>query len=72
MTPTRIYLVRDRHSGDETLVRAPHAAQALRHVTASQFEVAVARQEQLVALLTDGAAIEDAGAGAGQGEEERA
>lgn len=60
MTPKRIYVVRDTHSCNETLVRAPSAAQALRHVTADQFEVSVATQSQLVALLTGGAQVEEA------------
>ncbi len=60
MAPTRIYVVRDTHSCNETLVRAPSAAQALRYITADQFEVSVAIQSQLVTLLTGGAQVEEA------------
>lgn len=60
MTATRIYLVRDDIHTDEYLVRAVNQAAALRHVTQKQYSVSVATQEQIVALLTQGARVNDA------------
>lgn len=42
------------------LVRAPNAPQALRHV-ASEYHVARASQDDLVAALSKGVKVEDAG-----------
>lgn len=64
--PTRIYIVTPKIVEDgkpvaKRLVRAPTPAQALRHV-ASEFDVAVASQDDLVAAVADGVRVEDAGA----------
>jgi hypothetical protein len=51
-TPRRIYLVRNTETAEERLVRAANPAQARSHAARAVFEVAVASQDQLVALLT--------------------
>lgn len=43
------------------LVRAPNAAQAIRHVVRGLFKAEVATQTQLVDLLTAGVKVEEAG-----------
>lgn len=60
MTPKRIYAIQ---SADRTvgLVRAATPAQALRHHTAGLYAVDVASQEQLVAALTAGITVAEAG-----------
>lgn len=60
MTATRIYLVRDDIHADEYLVRAVNQGAALRHVTHKQYTVSVAGQEQIVALVAEGARVHDA------------
>lgn len=62
-TPRRIYLVRDVDTGIERLIRAVSPAQARAHAARDVFEVSVATQDQLVALLTAEipAAVEEAG-----------
>lgn len=50
----RIYVVADKR-----LVRAPNAAQALRHVS-KEIEVRVAKQDDLVKMVTGGVKVEDA------------
>ena len=63
-TPSRIYVIAPKASTDPVrrrLVRAVNATQALRHV-ASEFVVAVASQDDLVALIGDGVTVETAGA----------
>ena len=68
-TPTtRIYLVASKQvEFDDTpltkrLVRAPNAAQALRHV-ASDFTVTVPSQDELLAAAADGIQVESAKTG---------
>jgi hypothetical protein len=56
---TRIYLVFDTATLKKRLVRSANAAQAVRHVVKSRFEVGVAGQNELVALLQDGVRVED-------------
>lgn len=70
-TARRIYLVRDHTTGVERLIRAVSPAQARAHAARDQFDVSVATQEQLVALLTrgplgtgDAVIVEDAGSDA--------
>ena len=58
-TPSRIYLVLAKVGDAKRLVRAPNAAQALRHV-ANDFTVAVASQDELVAAVGDGVTVEEA------------
>lgn len=60
---TRIYLVRNEDTGEERLIRAANSVQARNHAARDTLTVTVAKQEQLVALLTrdDAPAIEDAG-----------
>lgn len=66
---TRIYLVRnqlvevDAETGKTTcrLVRAPNAAQALRHVAADTLAVEVASQDELVLLVGRGVKVEASG-----------
>ena len=57
---TRIYLVTDAITGAKRLIRAGTPAQAVRHAARSQFNVAVASQDDLVFLVADGHAVEDA------------
>lgn len=53
----RIYLV---GAGQQLrLVRAPNRAQAVAHVARSTISVSVATQDELVRLLSHGAAVED-------------
>lgn len=68
-TSQRIYLVRnllvdaDAETGAclHRLVRAPNAAQALRHVAADTLSVDVASQDDLVILIGRGAKVEASG-----------
>lgn len=68
-TPRRIYVVRnklvdiDAEAGKPVarLVRAPNAAQALRHVAADALVVDVASQDELVELVAAGVAVENSG-----------
>lgn len=60
-TPTRIYLVNVDDHGRH-LVRAVSKAAALAHVMRSIAQVGVASQEQLVQCLSEGIAVEAAGA----------
>lgn len=68
-TPQRIYRVAnfiadvDADTGRTftRLVRAPNAAQALRHVAADTLNVAVASQDDLVELIEAGVKVESAG-----------
>lgn len=56
-TPTRIYIVTTKATGQRQLVRAANQAQALRCAAACQFDVAVAGQEDLVELVSKGEPI---------------
>lgn len=56
----RIYLITDRVSGTQHLVRARNQAQAIRLVAGAQFGAAVAGQETLVSLIQDGVVVRDA------------
>jgi hypothetical protein len=67
--PTRIYLVSntaadvnaDTGKPHARLVRAPNAAQALRHVAADTLLVEVASQDKLVELVAAGVKVETSG-----------
>ena len=61
MSKTRIYAVRDRHSGGTSLVRAASPASAIRHVAEDMLAASVATQDELVRLLTEGVVVETAG-----------
>ena len=56
---TRIYVVSDHES--KRLIRAAHPSHALMHAARSTFDVHVASQDDLIALLSDGVAVEDIG-----------
>ena len=58
---SRIYHVFDLETGSNRLVRADNQAQAVRHVVKGRFDVAVATQDVLVGLLTEGVGVEEAG-----------
>ena len=62
---TRIYKVEDKAEENEprriALVRAGTPAQAMRHVAANQYEIAVATQDDLVNLVANGVKVETAG-----------
>lgn len=57
-TALRIYSIRPKAGGKVRLVKAPHSAQALRHIAADTYDCAVATQDELVAALTAGAKVE--------------
>lgn len=59
--PQRIYVVREAFRMHARLVRAPNAAQALRHVASQTLEVEVASQQTLVDLVAAGTIVEDSG-----------
>ena len=63
MSKTRIYLVCNADTGDERLIRAANVVQARNHAARDTLIVAVASQDQLVALLTGDKppAVEEAG-----------
>jgi hypothetical protein len=59
---TRIYKVTSKVEGVKPrLIRATHPSNALSYVANSQFTVAVAKPDDLVELLTDGARVESVG-----------
>lgn len=58
----RIYVVTNRDTPVQHLVRAASPAQAIRHVARAKFGCAVAGQETIVELLGEGVRVEDAGA----------
>jgi hypothetical protein len=57
MSSYRIYLV-TTHKGERRLVRASHRSQAINHVARTMMEASVARQEELVELVTQGVKVE--------------
>ena len=63
MTIRRIYLITNRTTSTQHLVRAANPAAAIRHVARATFSAAVAAQETLVDLLTAAQplVVEDAG-----------
>lgn len=71
----RIYLVRnllcdvDAEDGRtlHRLVRAPNAAQAMRHVASSTLAVEVASQDDLVLMIGRGAVVEASGTASDEG-----
>lgn len=62
MSTLRIYLVTDRNSDRQRLVRATSQAAARNHVARDSLGVALASQDTLVALVSKGTEVEDAGA----------
>lgn len=63
MMETRIYLVTSIGSPTEEprLVRASNQAQALRHIARKRYSVGVADQNDLIAAVTAGIKVEEAG-----------
>jgi hypothetical protein len=61
---TRIYLVTDVETNKHRLIRASNQAQAIKYAAQTRFDIEVAGQDDLVALLTSGIPVEMAGAGA--------
>jgi hypothetical protein len=59
-TPTRIYIITDNLTGTDVLVRAPDRHKALRWVMSSRFNVALATQDNLEEMLTDGMRVQRA------------
>lgn len=57
---TRIYLVTDRETQAQRLIRSGNQAQAIRHAAQSRFAIEVASQDDLVQLLAAGQAVESA------------
>lgn len=60
-TPTRIYVITDRRTDAQRLVRAANPATAIRHVANGTLSAAVAAQETLVDLVSEGVKVETAG-----------
>lgn len=60
-TPTRIYVVKDAE-GHACLVNATSPAQAIRHVSRSQYSAHVATQNECVQYARAGVDVEDASA----------
>lgn len=58
-TNPKIYRIARGDGEPARLVRAPNAAQALKHVT-KDFHVVLATQDDLVQLVADGVVVEDA------------
>ena len=57
---TRIYAVAPNQAGEPLrLVRAIHAAQALRHVASDTLTVRVASQDDLISAIAAGAKVEE-------------
>ena len=56
----RIYLVTDRDTQTQRLIRAANQAQAVRHAAQSRFDIQVASQDTLVELLDAGQKVESA------------
>jgi hypothetical protein len=66
--PQRIYVVRNSACSSDNkskarLVRAPNAAQALRHVASDTLDVEVASQDALIDLVSSGVSVENSGRG---------
>lgn len=59
--PTRPYIIIDTQTDDVRIVRAPNAAQALRHAVRTRFSVRPAKTDDLLELLPAGAVVETAG-----------
>lgn len=59
--PQRIYVITDRTTDRQRLVRAINPSQAIRHVVYGTFSAAVAAQETLVDLMSAGVKVETAG-----------
>ena len=58
---TRIYLVTDTETNKHRLIRAANQAQAVGFAARSRFDVEVASQDDLVSLVANGHAVEEAG-----------
>ncbi len=65
MSDTRIYIVTDSEAKASQLVRAPNAAQAIRHA-AKRFSAEVASQQELVDLVMKGVKVEESGNGSSE------
>lgn len=57
---TRIYKVEGPLPETTRLVRAANRAQAIRHVTRSEYSAVLAGQDDLIELIQRGVAVEDA------------
>lgn len=58
----RIYVVTEKNSNLERLVMAHSPAQAMRHVTSSQFDVKAASASVVARLMGHGAKLEESSA----------
>lgn len=56
-----VYLITNRSTDTQRLVRAANKATAIRHVAADTLGAQVASAETLIELLQDGVRVEDAG-----------
>lgn len=61
-TATRPYIVTDKATGKQRIVQAGTSAQALRHVAADTYTVAIAKANDVIALMASGVKAEVAGA----------
>jgi len=57
---TRLYRVTQENTGDQHLVEATSASQALRHVTTGMFTVAVASTKDVAGMMANGVKVETA------------
>jgi hypothetical protein len=62
---SRIYLVTDRDTQAQRLIRATSQAQAIRHAVSGRFEAEVASQDHIVLRMLAGDPVETAGTGNG-------
>ena len=60
-TTSRPYIILDTQTDEVRIVRAPNAAQALRHAVRTRFSVRPAKADDLLELLPAGAVVETAG-----------
>ena len=56
---SRIYVV-EEFGGDRFLIRATTKARAVRYVARNNYKAAVATQDDIVALVSEGQSVEDA------------
>lgn len=57
----RVYLVTDKVTDEQRLIRATTPAQAVRHAASQRYGVRVAAVETVIELLEGGAKVETAG-----------
>lgn len=66
---TRIYLVTDRDTQAQRLIRATSQAQAIWHAVSKRFDAQVASQDHIVLRMLAGDTVETAGTGGDEAED---